>query len=197
MQSPCNSSGPPSLRFTGSLSPGSLNAVTRGTRQLQVNRQQKHILLLALFLLKHAHSKPRPLKGRVINFIEANRLLIIRPEDRRVVATGETAWENRIAFRRADLRAEGCLTMPHRGMWQITPAGEQRLLEWCVVMNEFVTQHPDWENQLNGLESFFEAKVVITKEAVLAAQRALEIAKINFPGAIPEVSEEMRGRIRL
>ena len=110
----------------------------RGTRKLQINRQQKHILLLALFLLKYAHGKPHPLKRHVIGFIDTKNLITIRPEDRKIVATGEEAWENSIAFRRADLKAEGCLTMPDIGVWQITPSGERRLIEWCAVMNEFV-----------------------------------------------------------
>ena len=86
----------------------------RGTRKLQINRQQKNILLLALFLLKHAHGKAQPLKRHVIAFIDTKNLIIVRPEDRRTVATGEEAWENSIAFRRADLKAEGCLTSPFR-----------------------------------------------------------------------------------
>jgi restriction endonuclease Mrr len=169
----------------------------RGTRKLQINRQQKHILLLALFLLKYAHGKPHPLKRHVIGFIDTKNLITIRPEDRKIVATGEEAWENSIAFRRADLKAEGCLTMPDIGVWQITPAGERRLIEWCAVMNEFVALHPDWEKRLDSLEDFFEEKVVITKDAVLAAQSAFGIAKRLFPHAVPEISPEMRGRIRL
>ena len=169
----------------------------RGTRKLQINRQQKHILLLALFLLKYAHGKPHPLKRHVIGFIDTKNLITIRPEDRKIVATGEEAWENSIAFRRADLKAEGCLTMPDIGVWQITPAGERRLIEWCAVMNEFVALHPDWEKRLDSLEDFFEEKVVITKDAVLAAQSAFGIAKRLFADAVPEISPEMRGRIRL
>jgi hypothetical protein len=64
-------------------------------------------------------------------------------------------------------------------------------------MNEFVTLHPDWEQRLDGLETFFEEKVVITKDTVLATQTAFDIAKRLFPNDIPEVSPEMRGRIRL
>jgi hypothetical protein len=169
----------------------------RGIRKLQINRQQKHVLLLALFLLKYAHGKPYPLKRHVIGFIDTKNLIIIRPEDRKIVATGEEAWENSIAFRRADLKAENFLTMPDIGVWQITPAGERRLIEWCAVMNEFVALHPDWEKRLESLEDLFEEKVVITKDAVLAAQSAFGIAKRLFPDVVPEVSPEMRGRIRL
>ena len=166
-------------------------------RKLQINRQQKHILLLVLFLLKYAHGKPHPLKRHVIGFIDTKNLITIRPEDRKIVATGEEAWENSIAFRRADLKAEGCLTMPDIGVWQITPAGERRLIEWCAVMNEFVALHPDWEKRLDSLEDLFEEKVVITKDAVMAAQSAFGIAKRLFADSVPEISPEMRGRIRL
>jgi hypothetical protein len=95
----------------------------RGTRKLQINRQQKNILLLALFLLKHAHGKAQPLKRHVIAFIDTKNLIIVRPEDRRTVATGEEAWENSIAFRRADLKAEGCLTMPDIGFGRLRQRG--------------------------------------------------------------------------
>lgn len=169
----------------------------KGPRKLQINRQQKHILLLALFLLKYAHSKPHPLKRHVLSFIDTKNLILIGPEDRKIVATGEEAWANSIAFRRADLKAEDCLTMPDIGVWQITPGGERRLIEWCTIMNEFATVNRDWENRLDSLEEFFEEKVAITKDTVVAAQNAFTIAKRLFPELIPEVSPEMRGRIRL
>jgi len=58
----------------------------RGTRRLQINRQQKHILLLALFLLKHLHGEARPPKRQVLNFIDLRHLIQIRNEDRRTTA---------------------------------------------------------------------------------------------------------------
>jgi len=169
----------------------------RGTRNLQINRQQKHILLLALFLLKHAQGKVRPLKRQVISFIDIKNLILIREEDRRTVATGEEAWENSIAWRRADLVAEGCLTMPARGEWQITAAGERRVIDWCAIMHYFTTLKPDWQKHLSALETIFEEKVVITEQTILAAVAAFDIAKKLFADDLPEVPADVRGRIRL
>ncbi|HWB60045.1 MAG TPA: hypothetical protein VG733_11175 [Chthoniobacteraceae bacterium] len=169
----------------------------RGTRKLQINRQQKHILLLALFLLKHAHRKIYPLKRDVIGFIDSKNLMLIRDEDRKKVATGEEAWENKIAFRRADLKEEGCIAMPDIGIWQITPAGEKSSIEWCVLMNEFATRNSDWEKKLDALESIFFEKIVITRETVLASLNAFEIAKRVFPDDIPQLSPEQRSSMDL
>ena len=87
--------------------------------------------------------------------------------------------------------------MPHRGMWQITPAGERRLIQWCCVMHEFVASHSDWTQHLDDLEEFFQETIVITKNTVLAAETTFEIAQKNLPDAIVEVSPEIRGKIGL
>src|SRR2546430_1137925 len=171
--------------------------MSRGTRRLQVNRQQKHILLLALFLLKYQHGNTRPAKRQVLNLIDLHHLIQIRDEDRRRVATGEEAWANDITWRREDLKEEVLLTMPEHGEWQITASGERRIIEWCAIMHHFATVTPDWETRADRFEDLFEEKVVITKQTVLAAQRAYEIATRLYPRDLPEVPEHIKGKIRL
>lgn len=167
------------------------------TRRIQVTRQQKHILLLALFLIKHQHGGARPSKQQVLNFIDLHCLIAIRAEDRKTVTTGEEAWANSIAWRRADLVKESCVAMPKRGEWQITPTGEKRIIEWCATIDAFATRKADWENNLRAFESIFMETVVITRETVVAARHANEIARRIFPNCSPQISPGIEGKLEL
>ena len=69
-----------------------------------------------------------PTKSRATTYILTNKLLIPRPNDEELVATGETRIINRIAQVRRNLRANKELDMPHPGTWQITEKGKRRLL---------------------------------------------------------------------
>lgn len=171
--------------------------MAREPRKLQITRQQQHVLLLALFLLKHILHQPRPEKRQVINFIRIRKLILIREEDRQPVSTGEEAWENSLAWQRSVLRDNGSLAMPERGIWQITLSGEDRLLEWCAIMHGFVAKHANWENCIEVLESIFEEKIAITKETVLGALEAYEFASRLFPERIPNLADDIKGRIKL
>ena len=42
--------------------------------------------------------------------------------------TGETKLENDLAWAREDLKKQGWLSMPEHGFWQITQAGQEKLL---------------------------------------------------------------------
>ena len=167
------------------------------TRTVQRTRQQKHILLLALFLLKHDQKMSSPERRYVTKFIGFRNLITIREEDRKIVSTGEEAWENSIAFRREDLKEEGCLEMPRHGVWKITPLGEKRIIEWCALIHYFVAVRPKWQEQMDAFEIVFEEKVVITKDTVNSALYAFELAKKIFPNAIPEVPADIQGKITL
>lgn len=170
----------------------------RGTRRIQVARQQQHILLLALFLLKHEQKRRYPEKDDVVRFIAARNLIAISAGDREAVSTGEERWANRIAFCRADLKKDGLLAMPKRGIWQITEAGELRLLEWAVILHYFATVNENWEDRLEGFASVFgEEKIDITNDTIRAAGEAYRIAEELFPERIPAVSNEVKGKIRL
>jgi hypothetical protein len=167
------------------------------TRRVQINRQQKHILLLALFLLKYKHGKAQPEKRHVLQFIDFKNLIAIRDEDRQEVSNGDEAWANDIAWRRADLKDEGSLSMPDHGLWAITAEGDSRLIEWVTIMYFFSETHSDWQTRLSDFEFFFDEQVVITADTVLSAREAYLIAKDRFPGQIHDVSDEVKGKLRL
>lgn len=172
--------------------------MSKGSRRVQVNRQQKSILLLALFLLKYKNKRNAPPKNDVLRFIERQNLMAISDSDFERTTTGELAWENDLAWRRTDLKMEGHLAMPYRGAWQITSDGEDRLLEWVSILNCFISMNDDWENKLDRIaELFGEEKVLVTPSTIHAAQEAYNLAQILFPSRIPAVPESRQGRVKL
>lgn len=114
-----------------------------------------------------------------------------------MVTSGKEAWANDLAWRREDVKNEGCLTMPERGQWQITPLGEQRIIEWCAIMEHFAASNADWENRLSAFETIFEESVVITKDTVISARQAYEIARKRAPDDLPTVPVEVAAKIQL
>lgn len=169
----------------------------RRSQKVQVNRQQKHILLLALFLMKYKEHRPLPKKRDVIRYIDIKHLIAIRDWDREIVSNNEARWANSIAWRREDLKKEKCLEMPSRGTWKITDIGERRLLEWVGVLNQFAEKYPDWADLLMQLEDCYGEKVVITGDTMTAAQQALDLGNEKLPGSVPPVPENLKGFMRL
>ena len=83
-------------------------------------KQQRRVLLLALYLLKR-RGYDRPKKKQVLNFISMRHLMHVPADDSDYRQTGDEIWENDLAFRRADLKSEGFIEMPDHGIWAITP----------------------------------------------------------------------------
>jgi hypothetical protein len=168
--------------------------MARGPRNIKITRQQKHILLLALFLLRHEHNQPRPEKRQVLNYIRLHNLIHLRDEDRQRISASEESWENDISWRREDLKAEGFLTMPEIGIWQITPDGEHHISRWCALMRYFTLATPDWPERLDLLETVFDEKIVITCDTVLEAIQAYDIAVRVFHPESTTVPDEFKGK---
>ena len=166
--------------------------------RLQVNRQQEHILLLALFMLKHKVKKDSPPKKQVLGFIRIRGLIQVREWSNERLSNGDLAWENDIAWRRQDLKDNYYLRMPETGLWQITKLGEDRLLRWATLVHYYLEAHESLEGRLDAIGCFFgEEKVVITDETIMLADEAYEIAASTFPERIPQLTEEEKGKIRL
>lgn len=67
-----------------------------------------------------------------------------------------------------------------------------------MILHYFATNNENWEDRLEGFADIFgEEKIVITNDTIRAAEEAYAIAQEKFPERIPQVSEEVKGRIRL
>lgn len=183
---------------TGALDVPLNKTMSKGTRKLQVNRQQKNILLLALFILKHKIKKHDPESKQVLNFIKFQKLIIITEADLVLVSKSQLTWENNFAWRRQDLKEEGALTMPQRGIWKITEHGEDLVLVWASILHYFTEVNDNWEDKLDGLREIFgEDKVIITSNTIRLAEEAYRIALDKMPNRLPLLTDEMKGKIRL
>lgn len=52
-------------------------------------------------------------------------------EDEDARSTGDAVWENDLAWKREDLKEQGLLRMPERGIWQISEHGEREVEAWA------------------------------------------------------------------
>ncbi len=82
-------------------------------------KQQRRVILLALYLLKNFFGDAHPVKRKVIRFVHAQNLIHIPSTDSATRSTGESVWENDLAWKREDLKELGLLRMPERGVWEI------------------------------------------------------------------------------
>jgi Mrr N-terminal domain len=90
----------------------------------------------------------RPSKGRATEFILSNHFLQERDRDYGEVTGGESRIENRIAWTRENLRRKGNLGGRDHGIWDITPAGIERLRKAAVRSLTWDTE----EFELLGVE---------------------------------------------
>ena len=88
--------------------------------------------------------------------------------------------------------------MPAHGHWQITLAGENRLLEWVSDLFRYTSTVPHWENNLNKLAEIDDEEIVIiTHDTIIAAQEAYRLAQKLFPSRIPEASKSPKVKLAL
>ena len=113
-------------------------------------KQQRRVLLLALYLLKNRFGAHRPEKRKVLRFIRSQRLMHVPKDDEDSRSTGDAIWQNDLAWKRADLKEQGLLTMPERGIWQITEHGERDVEAWASRVKEITNSKPDWKADLNA-----------------------------------------------
>jgi hypothetical protein len=138
--------------------------------------QQRRILLLALYLLKHRCGRHSPEKRMVLRFINSQHLMHVPTHEEESRSTGNAIWENDLAWKREDLKEVGLLRMPQHGVWQITEHGERSVEAWADQVRQFTKTKPDWQARLNAhlqagaeLDAEFHLEYYLTEEAVRAA----------------------------
>ena len=109
-------------------------------RAPQKVKQQRRVLLLALYLLKHRYNEANPPKRQVLNFISLRHLMHVPADDSDLRSTGDEIWENDLAWRRADLKTEEFI----EGDWQITTKGEAEVESWARRVKELTDADPRW-----------------------------------------------------
>src|SRR5438477_8070136 len=81
-------------------------------KSLKKVKQQRRVVLLALYLLKHLAGDSQPAKRKVLRYITSNRLMHIPAGDERRRSNSEPTWMNDLAWKRADLKDDGFLRKP-------------------------------------------------------------------------------------
>lgn len=107
-------------------------------------KQQRRVLLLALYLLKNRFGDRRPTKRKVFRFILSQGLMHVPKGDNDIRSTGETVWENDLAWRREDLKEEGLLLKSEHGIWQMSEKAEREVEAWAERIKQMADSTPDW-----------------------------------------------------
>jgi len=89
--------------------------------------EEEIVLLYTLYVCGR-----RPAKAQATQFILSNHFLQERDRDYGEVTGGESRVENRIAWTRENLRRKGHLGGQDHGIWDITPAGIERLRKAAI-----------------------------------------------------------------
>lgn len=190
----------------------------------QIGTQQERILLLSLFIIKHEKGirESRPHASKVLNIIKFRNLMVIRPSDEELVENGsEKLWQNRLRFQHSNLKERGWMRRGSGdGHWEISPAGEQEIVNWCGYLRTWKDKHEDWESRLSpnfyanpnattvDLSDFFDADetildeenqrrtgmIIICSQTVEEAIRVLEMAALLSPPILPNLIETMIGK---
>jgi hypothetical protein len=113
-------------------------------------KQQRIILLLALYILKNYHGNHYPQKRKVLRFIQSNGLIHVPSSDEATRSTGDFVWENDLAWKREDLKEDGLLRMPEHGVWQITEYGEHEVELWAQRAKEMTNARPEWRTDFEA-----------------------------------------------
>jgi len=98
---------------------------------MNIDRQEEVVILFEL----NNHGG-RMSKARAIATVIASGFLKPLPGDTVIRQSRETAIENDLAWARENLKEKRQLTMPERGIWQITQAGRDRLFRIAKVAHE-------------------------------------------------------------
>lgn len=107
-------------------------------------RQQKRIVLLALYLYKKKFGFENRNRKQVLRFILHHRLMHVPADESDLRSTGEEIWENDLAWRRADLKAEAFIDMPQHGQWRLTELGEKEVEAWAQRVKELRPRFRLW-----------------------------------------------------
>src|SRR5205823_3132080 len=149
-------------------------------KSLKKVKQQRRVVLLALYLLKHLAGDSQPAKRKVLRYITSNRLMHIPASDERRRSNSEPTWMNDLAWKRADLKDDGFLNMPDNGIWQITDHGERDVEQWAQRVKEAAESKPNWREDFKAhwapdaeIDDDFHNDYYITEETI---QWAIKIA---------------------
>jgi Mrr N-terminal domain len=128
-------------------------------------RQQKRILLLALYLYKKKFGFESRNRQQVRRFILHHHLMHIPADDSDLRSTGEELWENDLAWRRADLKAEGFIDMPKHGQWRLTELGEKEVEAWALRVKERYDCDPNFGTQFKFDPKHSDIEWYVTPQA--------------------------------
>ena len=100
----------------------------------------------------------------------------IPSDDENTRSTGDTVWENDLAWKREDLKTEGLLKMPEHGIWQITEYGEREVEAWAQRVKKMTESKPNWTADFKAhsnpeveFDEDFHYEYYITEETVRCA----------------------------
>lgn len=146
-------------------------------------KQKRRILLVAIYALKKFYGVACPEKRRVLDFIRDRELIHIRSEDKEYRLAGEMVWQHDLSWMRNELKNDGLLCMPERGIWQITQAGERDVEVWAQRIKEQTDANPKWSHDFTvhsdpsaEFDDDFHQEYVITEETVRLGRRIAENA---------------------
>ena len=138
-------------------------------------RQEKLILLLALYTLRKKFGFSVVTKDHALRFIAKKNLMTI-PLDELDKRTGADAiWENDLAWRRKDLVESGLMTFRPKNEWEISARG-MGVVEACATkVEEAIARGLTWNEVFASEpeeEIYWNAKTI---EALLAISRRCDV----------------------
>jgi hypothetical protein len=141
--------------------------------------QQRRVLLLALYVLKRrGHGSPP--KAQVLRFIDWQKLMNVPADDLGLRSTGDEVWQNDLAWKREDIKEDGLLDMPERGIWHLTKKGEEEVEAWAQRVKELAEAQPNFAQRYEsgttddlGYEYYVTPKVFEFALKTLRPRKAL------------------------
>ena len=159
--------------------PGSTGQRQRSKHKV---KQQERIVLLAVFLLKHRYRELSSKTKQICGFATKNKLIHVPPEDEeRKRSTGQSVWENDLAYRLKSLKGEGLLTGAP-GVWELTEAGERDMIEWAGRIKLKIDDDPNCAEGLRlNLADPSPVDHYLTPEAVEWG-RKIALGEVSYRG---------------
>ena len=113
-------------------------------------KQQRRVLLLALYILSKVHGLAAPRRQKVLRFIRSSGLLFIPQKDEESCEAGCQVWEEEVSWHRNWLKNEGFMKKSEHGIWQITEKGERDVEAWAQRIKKHTESKPDWTHNFQA-----------------------------------------------
>jgi hypothetical protein len=127
-------------------------------------KQEKRVLLLALYILKKKHGFASVRKRHALSFIKGKQLMKIPEDERAMRSDYDEIWENDIARKRQDLVDSGHLEkMRDVDAWQISEKGVSEVEDWAQRVRAYTQTKVDWRRDLEAMP---EDDIYLSPEAV-------------------------------